>query len=70
LRPTNVSTVPRLALIDPVPTLTEPFLMSYLVRLGKIDPEPIVRQVRNGDFDVVITLAEREENWRGCEPIR
>jgi len=63
------STVPRLALIDPAPTLTEPFLLSYLIRLGKIDPEPIVRQVRDGDFDVVITLAERGENWRGIPHI-
>jgi hypothetical protein len=63
------STVPRLALIDPAPTLTEPFLLSYLIRLGKIDPDPIVRQVQNGDFDIVITLAESGENWRGIPHI-
>ena len=63
------STVPRLALIDPAPTLTEPFLLSYLIRMGKIDPEPIVRQVRNGDFDVVITLESTGENWRGIPHI-
>jgi hypothetical protein len=64
-----LSTVPRLALIDPAPALTEPFLLSYLIRLGKIDPEPILRQVRNGDFDVVITLESSEEDWRGIPHI-
>src|SRR5262249_30786818 len=59
------STVPRLALIDPAPTLTEPFLLSYLLRLKKIDPEPILKPVRNGDFHVVITLTESGESWRG-----
>jgi hypothetical protein len=40
-----------------------------LIRLGKIDPEPILRQVRNGDFDVVITLESSEEDWRGIPHI-
>jgi hypothetical protein len=64
-----LSTVPSLALIDPAPALTEPFLLSYLIRLGRIDPEPILRQVRNGAFDVVITSESSGENWRGLPHI-
>jgi hypothetical protein len=60
-----LSTVPRLALVDPEPVLTEPYLFAYLIRLGKIDPTPLLNQIRNGDFDVVITSANAAENWRG-----
>jgi hypothetical protein len=59
------STVPRLALLDPHPPLTEPFLLEYLRRLGKFDPDIILSRVRRGEFDVVITFANRELEWRG-----
>ena len=49
------STVPRLALFDPDPPLTEPYLLSYLHRLGKIDLEPIIEPIRRNEYDVVIT---------------
>ncbi len=60
------STVPRLALIDPTPALMEPYLMSYLHRLGKFDLEPILKRVRQAEFDVVITFVARRR-WRGVD---
>ena len=62
------STVPRLALLDPAPVLTEPYLMSYLQRIGKFDPQPILERIRNKEFDVVITRSRRE-SWRGVPHI-
>jgi hypothetical protein len=63
------STVPRLALLDPFPTLTEPYLMSYMERLGKFNPQPILERVRKNEFDVVITerpkRARPNISWRG-----
>jgi hypothetical protein len=62
------STVPRLALLDPAPVLTEPYLMSYLQRVGKFDPQPILDRIRNNEFDLVIT-ASRRISWRGVPHI-
>jgi len=62
------STVPRLALFDPAPALTEPYLLTYQQRLGKFDPRPILKRVHNSEFDVVITAAKRE-SWRGLPHI-
>jgi hypothetical protein len=62
------STVPRLALLDPAPVLTEPYLMSYLERVGKFDPQPILERIRNKEFDLVIT-ASRRVSWRGVPHI-
>jgi len=60
------STVPRMALFDREPALMEPFLMSYLERVGRFDPEPILERVRAGEFDVVITEgAGFPALWRG-----
>ena len=53
------STVPRLALFDPAPALTEPYLLTYQQRLGKFDPRPILERLHNSEFDVVITAALR-----------
>ena len=58
------STVPRLALLNPAPALMEPYLLSYLHRLGKLDATMIVERVRHSEFDVAITAA-RPESWRG-----
>jgi hypothetical protein len=58
------STVPRFALFDPAPALTEPYLFTYQERLGKFDPRPILDRVRGSEFDVVITLS-RPGHWRG-----
>jgi hypothetical protein len=62
------STLPRLALFDPEPALTEPFLLSYLRRLGKYDGKPILDRVRRGEFDVAIT-ADEDASWRGVHII-
>jgi hypothetical protein len=62
------STVPRLALLDPHPALIEPFLLSYLQRLGKIDSYPVIERIRSDEFDVVITRAAKD-SWRGIPVI-
>ena len=62
------STVPRLALLDPDPALMEPYLLSYLQRLHKIDMEPILERVRRGEFDVAVT-ADHDDGWRGVPHI-
>lgn len=49
------STIPRVALLDPQPTLEEPYLLSYLERAGKFDPGPILRRIDTGEYDVVVT---------------
>jgi hypothetical protein len=60
------STVPRLALLDPTPVLTEPYL--YQQRLGKYDPQPILERIENDEFDAVITSA-KSKSWRGIPVI-
>jgi hypothetical protein len=58
------STEARLALIDPAPPLTEPYLFTYLRRLGKFDGQPIMDRLRDAEYDVVITYPS---SWRGLE---
>ncbi len=58
------TTVPRLAMMDPVPVLMEPLLATYLQRLGKFDPEPIIQRIRGSEFDLVITETP-VRSWRG-----
>jgi len=58
------STVPRLAMMDPAPVLMESFLVTYLQRLGKFDPQPIIQRIRNSEFDLVIT-ATPSRSWGG-----
>jgi hypothetical protein len=58
------STVPRLAMIDPAPVLMETFLLTYLQRLGKFDPQPMIERIRNNEFDIVITKPQAV-SWRG-----
>jgi hypothetical protein len=61
-----LSTVPRLALMDPRPPLTDPYLLSYLQRLRKFDPQPILERIRECEFDVVITSTQ-QHSWRGID---
>lgn len=63
------STVPRIALLDPQPALVEPYLLTYMQKLGKFDGQPIMSRVRNGEFDVVVTAADRTLSWRGVPHI-
>jgi glycosyl transferase family 87 len=58
------TTVPRLAMMDPVPVLMEPLLLTYLQRLGKFDPQPIIERIRRNEFDLVITETP-SRSWRG-----
>src|SRR5262249_40798543 len=51
------STVPRLALLDPQPPLIEPYLLTYMHRLDKVDLGPFVEPIRRNEYDVVITNA-------------
>jgi hypothetical protein len=60
------STVPRLAIMEPVPVLVDPFLATYLQRLGKFDPQPIIERIRSNEFDLVITKTQAP-SWRGID---
>jgi hypothetical protein len=62
------STIPRMALLDPQPALMEPYLLSYMCRLGKVNPQQIVQRIRSGEFDLVIT-AQNDDSWRGVPKI-
>jgi hypothetical protein len=62
------STVPRLAMMDRVPVLMEPFLLTYQQRLGKFDPQPIIERIRSNEFDLVITETP-SRSWRGLPVI-
>jgi hypothetical protein len=63
-----LTTVPRLSLIDPAPALTEPYLFSYLLHIGKFNPQPILKSIHNREFEAVITAA-RPQSWRGIPHI-
>jgi hypothetical protein len=60
------STVQRVALMEPMPPLMESYLLSYLHKVGKVDPAPIVKGVYDGTYDVVVTAANRQV-FRGVE---
>ena len=49
------STVPYVAILDPQPIIIEPVLFSYLQRLGKIDPIPVMKSVQREEFEAVVT---------------
>jgi hypothetical protein len=63
-----LSTVPRLALVDPRPAVIDPYLLSYIAvhRPGVL--EPVVAPVWAQAFDVVITPVGPKE-WRGVPHI-
>lgn len=58
------SVVPRLALLEPSPPLMEPYLLSYLHRLGKVDLTLFTEPIRREEYDAVITNA-LPVSWRG-----
>jgi len=41
--------------LDPQPIIIEPVLFSYLQRLGKIDPIPVMKSVQREEFEAVVT---------------
>ena len=59
-----LSFIPRLALLDPQPALTDGFLLTYLHRIGKFDPKPILEGIDQHKFDLIVTATSPGE-WRG-----
>src|SRR5262249_12048719 len=62
------STVPRLALFDPDPPLIEPYLLTYMHRLRKVDLQPFIEPIRRNEYDVVITSAS-PASFRGISHV-
>ena len=58
------STVPRVALLDPAPPLMEPYLLSYLTRMGRAPAPPILAPLHEQRVDAVITPTRRR-SFRG-----
>jgi hypothetical protein len=58
------SAVPRIALLDPNPQLTEPYLLSYRLRLGRPDTTMLPEKIRRMEYEGIITYAESQQ-WRG-----
>ena len=56
---------PRMALIDPHPPLVEPYLLSYLRRLGHFDASPLIKRIYSTDFDVLVSPPVSPQTWRG-----
>ena len=63
------SSIPRIALLDPRPPLMEPILLSYLWRLGKFDPQPLIEEIRREEFDLVILPVDVAEAYRGLRKL-
>ncbi|SLM48114.1 membrane protein of unknown function [Nitrospira japonica] len=62
------SSFPRLALLTPNPPLMEPFLLSYLHRLGKVDLRIFTDPLLRREYDVVITYASAG-SWRNVKQL-
>jgi hypothetical protein len=60
----TLATVPWVALLDPHPSLVEPYLLSYLRRLGRTNLTPLPDELRVRAFDAVFTAATAQ-TWRG-----
>ena len=60
----TLSTAPRIAIMSPDPVITEPFLVTYLNRVGKYDLTPLAKSIRERRFDVVVTN-EQASMFRG-----
>jgi hypothetical protein len=62
------TTVPRFALADPASALTEPYGFSMLVRMGKLDPSPLLHRLASQEFELVVT-SSTIQSWRGIPHI-
>ena len=62
------STVPYVALFDPQPAIIEPYLFSYLQRVGKIDPTPLMNSLEREEFEAVVTQSHAW-SYRGIDHI-
>ena len=58
--------VPFVALFDPQPAMIEPFVFSYLQRLGKIDPTPVMNSLQREEFEAVVTQ-RGARSYRGID---
>jgi hypothetical protein len=56
-----LSTVPTVTFLSGETVVDEPFLLSYLELLGKLDTRPLAERVRQQEFDLVAT--EHEASW-------
>jgi hypothetical protein len=63
-----LSFVPNVTLLTRTPVISEPYLLSYLDRLGKFDLRPLEVRVRNQEFELVATNTEAQ-GWRGIRII-
>ncbi len=52
------STAPILALHGADPILTEPFLFSYLEKLGTLDARPLAERIRSQEFSAAVTFSD------------
>jgi hypothetical protein len=62
------TTVPYVALFDPQPAMIEPFLFSYLQRVGKLDPTPVMNSLAREEFEAVVTQRQAP-SYRGIDHI-
>ena len=58
----------RLALLDPEPPLMEPYLLSYLHRLDKVDLGPILEPLARTEYELAIT-GDNGGSWRGVKSL-
>jgi hypothetical protein len=59
-----LSTVPAATHLAPETAISDPYLLSYLDRLGLIDLQPFRKRILDGEFDIVVTKAQAS-SWRG-----
>jgi len=64
----SMATVPWVAVLDAHPSLVEPYLLSYLTRLGRTSPTPLPAEIRTKAFDAVFT-ATTAQVYRGVPHI-
>jgi hypothetical protein len=59
-----LSTVPTATFLAPETVISEPYLLSYLDRLGLIDLLPLRKRIVDREFGIIVTAA-RADSWRG-----
>ncbi len=59
-----LSFVPTATYLAPETVLSEPYLLTYLEQLGRIDSGPLQKRIRDREFDIVVTPATLLL-WRG-----
>jgi hypothetical protein len=59
-----LSTVPTATYLASETVISEPYLLSYLDRLGLIDLQPLRKRILDREFGIVVTAAQAD-GWRG-----